>query len=245
MRLRVVLVSPEHDMNVGSVCRAMKNFGFYELWIVAPRCKLGFEAKRYAKHSEEVLSNAKIVKTLSEAVAGCDAAMGTTGVSARFHGKIFKTCLPVSEAYGRVGGLGKVAIVFGPESTGLCEADSDLCDLMVTIPTAPAHRVLNLSHAVAVALYQLFADSVSGKSESSGAYRKAAEYKMAKLEELFGQAAAISPTVRNKKKVATAFRKVLRRSLPSDDEARTLLCAFDSFAKAESHRADAEKPNKK
>lgn len=242
MKIRFVLVCPEHDMNVGAVCRAIKNFGFGELWLVSPNCKLGLEAKKYAKHSEEVLSNAKKVASLKAAIAGCDAVVGTTGVPVRFHGRIFKNCIPLDKLYGKIRAFENVALVFGPEGTGLSEADTDLCDLMITIPTAPAHRVLNLSHAVCTCAYQLFLDSCRDKkAEDEIEYKRASEHKITTLENLFAEALKSSPTVRDKKKVAKAFQRLVKRSLPSEDEVSTLLCAMDSFNSAEKYRLQKEK----
>ena len=228
-------------MNVGAVCRAIKNFGFEELWLVSPNCKLGLEAKKYAKHSEEVLLNAKKAKTLKEAIEGCDAAVGTTGVPVRFHGKIFKNCIPLDKLYDRIKPLEKVALIFGPEGTGLSEADTDLCDLVITIPTAPQHRVLNLSHAVCTCAYQLFLDSCRDKkAKDEIQYMRASEHKLGMLERLFEDAAKASPTIRDKKKVAKAFQRLVKRSLPSEEEVSTLLCALDSFNSAEKYRSQKE-----
>jgi tRNA/rRNA methyltransferase len=242
MNLRFVLVRPEHDMNVGAVCRAIKNFGFGELWLVDPQCKLGLEAKKYAKHSEEVLSSAKKVASLKEAVAGCDAVVGTTGVPVRFHNRIFKNCIPLDKLYSRIKPLEDVALVFGPEGTGLSETDTDLCDLVITIPTAPAHRVLNLSHAACTCAYQLFLDACRDrKSKDDIEYGRASSHKVEMLESLFADALKSSPTVRDKKKVAKAFQRLVKRSLPSEDEVSTLLCAIDSFNSAEKYRSQKEK----
>ncbi len=237
MKVRIVLVRPEHDLNVGSVCRAMKNFGFCELWIVSPKCRLGFEAKKFAKHSEDVLESARVVKALCEAVEGCDAVIGTTGVTNRFRGRLFKNCIPVSGLYAKICKLGSVAIVFGSESTGLGEEEINACDVMATIPTAPQHRVLNLSHSVAVVLYQLSLDKARKKPASATRlYAPAPKQSLEKLQELFLDAVRSSPTVRDKKKVAMAFNRVVRRALPSREEVSTLLCALDSFAGAEKER---------
>jgi len=242
MNLRFVLVRPEHDMNVGAVCRAMKNFGFAQLWLVDPQCKLGLEARKYAKHSEEVLSGAKRVASIREAIEGCDAVVGTTGVPVRFHGRIFKNCIPLDKLYDKIRAFEKVAIVFGPEGTGLSEKETDLCDIVITIPTAPAHRVLNLSHAVCTCAYQLFLDSCRDKKTRDGIeYKRASEQKIVMLENLFSEALKASPTVRDKKKVAKAFQRLVKRSLPSEEEVSTLLCALDSFNSAEEYRLQNEK----
>ena len=50
---------------------------------------------------------------------------------------------------------GPVAAVFGPEKYGLTNADLDLCDVLVTIPTNPEFPSLNLAMAVQVLAYEL------------------------------------------------------------------------------------------
>jgi tRNA/rRNA methyltransferase len=80
-RFRIVLVSPEYEQNLGAVARAMKNFGFSELFMVAPKCDpQGFDAIKFSKHAREVLESARICKTLAEATRGCKLSVGTTGV---------------------------------------------------------------------------------------------------------------------------------------------------------------------
>ena len=48
------------------------------------------------------------------------------------------------------------ALVFGPETTGLTHAELALCGRAVRIPSHPAQPSLNLSHAVAIAAYEVF-----------------------------------------------------------------------------------------
>ncbi len=94
--LRVVLVEPEHELNVGASARAMKNFGCQELWLVRPTCRIGFEAVKFAKHSKDVLDNARTVKTLSAALKGVDFTVGTTGVVERFASGL-KNIVPLAD----------------------------------------------------------------------------------------------------------------------------------------------------
>jgi tRNA/rRNA methyltransferase len=51
---------------------------------------------------------------------------------------------------------GRVAIVFGPEDMGLSNDELELCNAVVTIPTAPGASSLNLAHAVLLMGYELF-----------------------------------------------------------------------------------------
>ena len=48
-----------------------------------------------------------------------------------------------------------MAAVFGPEKSGLSNADLDLCDALLTIPTDPEFSSLNLAMAVQVVTYEL------------------------------------------------------------------------------------------
>ncbi|MFA6048701.1 MAG: TrmJ/YjtD family RNA methyltransferase [Candidatus Micrarchaeia archaeon] len=227
--LRVVLVEPEHDLNVGSVARCMKNFGNTNLWIVRPRCKLGFEAKKFAKHSEDVLKNARITQTVEEATAGCRLVVGTTGVADRFRKNQYKNCVSARELAPKL--LGEnAAILFGGEGRGLDEKTIAACDLVATVPTSPLHRVLNLSHAVAVVLYECYmAKRMREGAEGVALYRAAHRRKREVLEQKFGQVAAKLPKIKNRQKVSLAFKRVLERSIVADDEAQALFAALSSM----------------
>ena len=49
----------------------------------------------------------------------------------------------------------KIGLVFGPEGEGLSNKEISKCDFVVTIPTNKQYPVLNLSHSVAILLYEL------------------------------------------------------------------------------------------
>ncbi len=217
-----------HGLNVGSVARAMKNFGVKKLVLVAPRCALGFTAKLFAKHSEEVLRDAAIHGSLKEAVRGCDFVVGTTGVPSRFRSRAFKNCLPLEGCFEKVLRCKEAALVFGPEDSGLSEGEFEECNVVAVIPTSSAHSVLNLSHAVAVTLYELV--RLTRAREARGKPRAffdfASKKKISSLVKLFEETLARLPRVRDKKKVSLAFKRVLERAPASDDEAQALFAAF-------------------
>ncbi len=68
--IRIVIVGPKYEGNVGAIARSMANFNLKELYLVNP-CELGDDAYRRSKHGSEVLENAVIVTSLEEAVKDC------------------------------------------------------------------------------------------------------------------------------------------------------------------------------
>jgi tRNA/rRNA methyltransferase len=65
----------------------------------------------------------------------------------------------VREVAAAIAGLGReetAALVFGPETTGLTNDEIATCGRSATIPAHPAQPSYNLSHAVAIAAYEVF-----------------------------------------------------------------------------------------
>lgn len=156
MDIRVVLVEPLYQGNVGSVTRAMKNFGFSDLVLVNP-CKLEGEARAMSSHARDILENVKNVSTLEEAIDDCNLIIGTTGISgSRFDLHLRVPGYSPAQMKERLNGLsGRVAILFGREDNGFAKEELKKCDMIMTIPTSNNYPVMNLSHAVAVVLYEL------------------------------------------------------------------------------------------
>ena len=228
---RIILVEPEYEINLGACARLMKNFDRGELWLVNPKADVkGKEAVKYAKHSKEILESARIVRTLEEATKGCDFIVGTTGVLKRWKGTIRSPLTMrkfVEKAKERGGSY---ALLFGREGTGLSEKEIGECDLLVTIPANGAHPILNLSHALAIALYELSQIKFPGKRRHF--IEKAGEGEKKELEKRFGEMVDdVGKEMRYPAKVKLAFKRVLGRSLISDLEAAALLGAFGRIKK--------------
>jgi len=222
MKLRVVLVEPKWDVNVGSICRAMKNFGASELFLVKPKAKLGVEAVKYAKHAREILENARKVNTMKQAFEGCTLVVGTTGIIKRFGKRILKKCVSARELRKFLGKKDTAAIVFGNEEHGLSDKFLGECDVVAFIPSSPKYPVLNLSHAVAIMLYEVYATEGEKQMKELPAPRE----KLQRLEKLFLEFAKGNKTIRDPVKVSTAFKRILRRARPSETEIQTLFPAF-------------------
>jgi len=156
LTFRVVLVEPLYSGNVGSVARAMKNFGFSELVLLNP-CELDAPARLMAVHAYDIIENARIEFSLKDALSGSNTIVGMTGL----HGKTDNKHLRMP-AYspGQLkeklsGNSGIVSLLFGREDDGLRKEELEMCDIIVNIPTGPEYPSMNLSHAVAVVLYEL------------------------------------------------------------------------------------------
>jgi TrmH family RNA methyltransferase len=151
----VVLVSPRNPLNVGAAARAMANFGFAHLTVVAPYAPHWREA-RSAVGAPELLQNAKESLTLAEAVAGCTLVVGT---GTRAYRKPEQKLVPLPALppliQNELKRGGRVALVFGPEKHGLTREDLSWCHLLVEIPTDAQQPSMNLGQAVAVCLYEL------------------------------------------------------------------------------------------
>src|SRR5574340_1249731 len=78
MKLKVILVEPLYDGNVGSVARAMKNFGFHDLVLVNP-CKIEDYGCAMESHARDVLQMSRSLATIPEALQGANLVVGTTG----------------------------------------------------------------------------------------------------------------------------------------------------------------------
>ena len=165
-RFDVVLVRPRNPLNIGAAARAMANFGFSHLSVVAPFAPTWREA-RSAVDSQGVLVNAVESATLGEAVAGATLVVGTGSLQYRKPEQpvvVLPELAPlVNQELARGG---RVALVFGPEKHGLTRDDLSWCHLLVEIPTDPGQPSMNLGQAVAVCLYELAArvDSAEGTS---------------------------------------------------------------------------------
>ena len=160
MLLRVVLVEPLYDGNVGSVARAMKNFGFRDLVLVNP-CKIEDFGLAMASHARDVLQMSRTFDSLQQALQGCDLVVGTTGKrldEAQHHLRLhLRVPCFTPEELGRklCGKKGTVALLLGREDCGLNSEELALCDILVSIPTNGEYPVMNLSHSAAVLFYEL------------------------------------------------------------------------------------------
>ncbi|HUN85801.1 MAG TPA: RNA methyltransferase [Terracidiphilus sp.] len=154
-RIEVVLVSPRNPLNIGAVARAMANFGFARLTVVAPYAPNWREA-RSAVGAPGLLQFAVEAGSLAEAVANCTLVLGTGTLTHRKPEQRVVTLPAIASIVEPEAARdGHVALVFGPEKHGLTRDDLSYCHVLVEIPTDPGQPSMNLGQAAAVCFYEL------------------------------------------------------------------------------------------
>jgi tRNA/rRNA methyltransferase len=152
--ISIVVIEPETSGNLGSIARVMANFAVKDLILVNPKCEINSDSRRFAKNAQSILENARIadMKVLKE----FDYLVATTSKLGTDY-NIPKTPLmpeqlasKLSEIKGR-----KVALVLGREGQGLHNDEIGKCDFIVTIPASKFYDSLNISHALAILLYEI------------------------------------------------------------------------------------------
>jgi tRNA/rRNA methyltransferase len=143
-----------HAGNVGAAARAIKVMGFGELVLVQPRWAgvLSHEdTVAMASGAADVLTRARIVPTLAEALQGVTWACATAMTPRDFGPPTFA---PREHFATLAASAHHVAFVFGPERTGLANDDVYRCHACLSIPANPAYGSLNLAQAVQVIAYE-------------------------------------------------------------------------------------------
>ncbi|TKX75469.1 RNA methyltransferase [Halorubrum sp. GN11_10-6_MGM] len=225
----VVVVEPETPGNVGTIARAMKNFGLTDLKLVnPPELSEDGEAYGFAGHArEDVLPNADEV-TFDEVVANYHT-VGTTAITGeddRSHERFpFKTPAELRESLKSVDA--PTAIVFGREGRGLNNEELSRLDEVCSIPADDDYPVLNLGQAATVLLYELRELTVDETQLPDTEVTRAPEADIERFHEFFGDfLAATGQRDHVREKNALLMRRLLGRAHPTEREIHTLLGTF-------------------
>jgi TrmH family RNA methyltransferase len=182
MKLRIVLVEPREAGNVGAVARAMKNFGFGELWIVGEHPALSPLAGWWASGADDVVAGARFAGSLHHAVRDAKLTVATTSARGR--------TTPADLAPRTLAALARtlaeddvLALVFGREDSGLTREELVQCQRSASIPTSEGFPTMNLAQSVCLFCYEL------SEVERGGEVRERAPAEA--LERLHDRAAAL------------------------------------------------------
>ncbi len=152
--IRIVLVQTQHPGNIGATARAMLTMGLTELVLVAPERFPHPQARAMASNALEIVERARVVPTLEAAIADCGWVVATSA-RPRHLGDEPLTPWDFATLANERAREAPVAVVFGPERTGLSNADLDRCQTIVMVPTNPEYPSLNLAQAVQLMSWEL------------------------------------------------------------------------------------------
>ncbi|MDE1860160.1 MAG: hypothetical protein KGH72_00395 [Candidatus Micrarchaeota archaeon] len=228
MKLKVVIVEPSYEINIGYIARVSKNFGVSKLFFVNPKANLkGDQAIMFAKHARNLLESARVYRDFESSVRDCDIVLGTTGVWRKARAN-FKRIYLLDDAVTMLKRTGKgstrVAIVIGRDDTGLNMAELERCDMLAYIGTNGRYPVLNISHALAILLYRLTKDDFKaeyGSISDRTVDAKEVEHLLKVFDRLTG-----SKKIRNRKAVRAVFKRMLYLSQPNRQEIHALITAL-------------------
>ncbi len=157
--IKIVLLRTFHPGNIGSAARAMKTMGLNRLVLVNPREFPSDEATKMATSADDVLKNALIVDDLADAIGDCSLVIASTARSRGYDLPILepeKAARLLTQSACNPTKPQTVALVFGPERTGLINQDLEYATHRVTIPTSPDYSSLNLAAAVQTLSYEIW-----------------------------------------------------------------------------------------
>jgi TrmH family RNA methyltransferase len=150
--------------NVGSVARAMMNFGLSQMRLVHPACDyLGPEGRKMAVNALPLLQNAKVYDTVGDAIADSSIVVGTSSGRQRdlsiipLRNLVFDLqCKLNGEEEKTIAAL-TIAWLFGNEQNGLEREDLARCHYIVSVPTHESFPALNLAQAACLTAYEISA----------------------------------------------------------------------------------------
>ncbi|MFB6360942.1 MAG: RNA methyltransferase, partial [Halobacteriales archaeon] len=157
MTVSIAVVDADTPGNVGTIARAMKNFGFEDLLLVdPPELDPDSEAYGYAGQArEDVLPNARELR-FEDLVAEYHT-IGFTAITNENGAKHvrYPFTTPAELADDLAGGDRQTTLVFGRERVGLTNDELARLDRVCSIPAAAEYPSLNLGQAATIALYEL------------------------------------------------------------------------------------------
>ena len=222
--IEVAVMEPKYQINLGYIARVSKNFGIEKLILINPRCNYkGKEAIKYSKHAVSLLKNARVYKNIKDLDAGL--IIGTTGIWHKTRDSFYNLydLKSMKNLVRQVGNANRhVILLLGRDDTGLSKKELRSCDATVSIDTSGKYPILNISHALAILLYELKSSNYSKTRNhlyANASYQKS-------LFRLFEKLVKKNARIRDKDSVIMAFRHVIRRSSPTKKEINALSIAM-------------------
>ena len=224
----IVLVNTQLPENLGATARSMLNFQFERLRVINPKFSLDNEKIiPVCAGADKVIKKIKVFEKFSDSIKDFNYVIATSNrVRSQKKNEISFRKLKeiISKNF-------KVAIVFGPEKSGLDNEDLSLCDYTIKINSNQKFSSLNLSHAVAIVCYNLYTLLLK-KGESN---KEKLIENVAKKNELLSFYKILEETldssnffnVKERKKITfQKIKNIFCKYKMSSEEVRTLISIF-------------------
>ncbi len=234
--IKFILSHTAHPGNIGASARAMKTMGLSHLSLVAPTNFSATQGDAFAMAAgaDDILAQAEVSQSLTDAVADCRLLIGTSARDRSLKWPMLtpKQCaeMLVTEARKH-----KVAVLFGRERIGLQNDELQKCHYHVQIPANPEYSSLNLAQAVQVIAYEIFDyHHQTNFNDVSEAVNPAAnlqemEHFYQHLDQLLHQAQFISDEHPNR--IMPRLRRLFNRARPDSVEINILRGMFTEIMK--------------
>ncbi|WP_189638659.1 RNA methyltransferase [Paramylibacter ulvae] len=150
-----VLVEPQMGENIGGAARAMWNFGLEHMRLVNPRD--GWpnpKATAMASGAARVLDKVGVTETTADALSDMNFTFATTARSRDLTKPVMTPERAMEHARALIGQGQKVAVMFGPERSGLANDDIVQANALISVPVNPAFASLNLAQCVLLTAYE-------------------------------------------------------------------------------------------
>ncbi len=232
MELYVLFVEPQFTGNIGFMARTMANFGVKKLILVNPP-EFDDDVFRFSKHARYIVENAKILKSFDEAREFLDYMVATSGVSTKSPKKFKRIAMTPRELSERIWNLsGRIGIAFGRENYGLYNEEIEQCDALVTIPTSENYPIMNVTHAAAIILYEVF---MAKKEEEE--MPLAENFEINLLNKRFSEILdAINFPEHKRKNTEVMFRRIIGRAMLTKWEYHSMMGVLKRIHYAISHK---------
>lgn len=226
MKTGIILVEPLYSENIGLIARIMKNFDVKTLYLVNPKAgHLNNASKSRSMHAQDILRNAVKVKSLESLVKKFDLIVGTTAKLSK-ESKHFRKALSLKQfkdIYGKSDA--NIGLVFGREDIGLTNEELNSCDLTISINASRKYNTLNISHAVAVILHELF------EFKNKNLFKIAEEKNRVQAIKFVNDLIEKTEGLKNKDAIKHSFKQLLSKTLLTEKEIKTLTGFFSKLGK--------------
>ncbi|MEL6685190.1 MAG: RNA methyltransferase [Pseudomonadota bacterium] len=182
-----VLIRPQMGENIGAAARGMWNFGLDRMRVVAPRDGWpNQKAVAMASGAGRLLDEAQIFVDAGGAIADCDYVYATTARPRGLTKLVLTPEAAMQDARKRIAEGQKVAVMFGPERSGMENDDIARANAIISVPVNPDFPSLNLAQCVLLTGYEWRREAVevdASRVDAAGDW--AAQIEVEKLSDHF------------------------------------------------------------